>query len=104
MMNDHPSLDTLKRFATGTGSRDEVRAVIAHLIQGCEACSETLRALMAPEPVARVTYDEPLDRFDRGFLQDLVSSIRPLDPLEMLRVMPRGALLAGAGGEGARRR
>lgn len=100
-MNDHPSLETLTRFATGTGSREEIRAVIAHLIQGCAPCSETLRALMEPEPVARATYEEPLDRFDSGFLQDLASSI---SPLEMLRALPRGALLAQAGGEGLRRK
>ena len=100
-MNDHPCMETLKRFATGTGSRDEIRAVIAHLIQGCQDCSETLRALMAPEPVDQTSYEEPLDRFDPGFLQDLASSI---SPLEMLRAMPRGALLAQAGGEGLRKR
>jgi phosphoenolpyruvate synthase/pyruvate phosphate dikinase len=103
-MNDHPSLETLKRFATGTGSREENRAVIAHLIQGCTACSDTLRALMEPEPVVGVTYDAPLDQFAPGFLQDLERSISPLDPLEMLRTLPRGVLLAGAGGEGVRRR
>jgi hypothetical protein len=103
-MNDHPSLETLKRFATGTGSREENRAVIAHLIQGCTACSDTLRALMEPEPVVGATYDEPLDRFAPGFLQDLERSISLLDPLEMLRTLPPGALLGGMGGEGVRRR
>ena len=103
-MNDHPSMETLKRFATGTGSREENRTVIAQLIQGCTPCADTLRALMTPEPVAPATYDEPLDHFDPGVLQDLERSISPLDPLEMLRTLPRGVLLAGARGEGARRR
>ncbi len=103
-MNDHPSMETLKRFAKGTGSRDENRAVIAHLIQECTGCSETLRALMEPEPVAGATYDEPLDQFDPEYLQNLERSISPLDPLEMLRTLPPGALLGGMGGEGVRRR
>ena len=96
-MDKHPSLETLKRFATGTGSRGENRAVIEHLMQGCQDCSKTLRALMEPESVASSDYEEPLDRFDRGYLQELVSSI---DPLEMLRDLPRGILLPQAGGEG----
>ena len=103
-MYDHPSMETVKRFATGTGSREENRAVIAHLIQGCTPCSDTLRALMEPEPVAPATYDEPLDQFGPGVLQNLERSISPLDPLEMLRNLPPGALLGGMGGEGARRR
>jgi hypothetical protein len=86
---EHPSEETLKRFAAGTGSREENRAVVAHLLKGCPACARILRALMEPNPVARTDYEEPLDRFDQGVLQGLESSI---DPLDTLRTLPHGAL------------
>jgi hypothetical protein len=87
---DHPSEDVLKRFATGTASREENRAVVTHLLKGCPACARTLRALMEPNPVARADYEEPLDRFDEGLLQGLESS---LDLMETTRNVPRGVLL-----------
>ncbi len=86
---EHPSEETLKRFAAGTGSREENRAVVAHLLKGCPACARILRALMEPNPVARADYEESLDRFDQGVLQGLQSSI---DPLDTLRDLPHGAL------------
>ena len=95
---DHPSEDTLKRFAAGTGSREENRAVVAHLLKGCPACARILRALMEPDPVTRASYEEPLDRFDQGLLQGLESSI---DPLETVRNVPRGASSEPAGGRRA---
>jgi hypothetical protein len=98
---DHPSADTLKRFAAGTGSREENRSVVQHLLKGCPACARTLRALMEPDPVARADYEKPLDRFDHGVLQGLESSI---DPMETLRVAPRGILLEPPGGDGLRKK
>jgi hypothetical protein len=87
---DHPSEDTLKRFAAGTGSREENRAVVVHLLKGCPACARILRVLMEPDRIARADYEEPLDRFDQSLLQGLESSI---DPLETLRAAPSGILL-----------
>jgi hypothetical protein len=78
---DHPSEDTLKRFAAGTGSREENRAVVAHLLKGCSACARTLRLLMEPDPVARASYEVPLNHFDESLLQGLESGIDPLDTL-----------------------
>jgi hypothetical protein len=87
---DHPSEDTLKRFAAGTASREENRAVVVHLLKGCPACARILRSLMEPNRVARADYESPLDRFDRSLLQGLESSI---DPMETARNVPRGILL-----------
>jgi hypothetical protein len=57
---DHPSEDTLKRFAAGSASREESRAVVAHLLKGCAACARTLRALLQPESVSRSAYEAAL--------------------------------------------
>lgn len=98
---DHPSEETLKRFAAGTGSRDENRAIVAHLLKGCPACARILRALMEPDKVARADYEESLDRFDQGILQGLKNSI---DPLETARNLPRGLLLEPLGNERPRKK
>jgi hypothetical protein len=98
---DHPSEDTLKRFAAGTGSREENRSVVQHLLKGCPACARTLRALMEPDPVARADYEAPLDRFDHGVLQGLESSI---DPMEALRTLPGGVLVEPPENEGPRKK
>lgn len=88
---DHPSEETLKRFAAGTASREENRRVVAHLVRGCSACAGKLRELMEPDTVARGAYDTALDRFDRGTIESLESSITPL---QTLRVMPISGLPA----------
>ena len=74
---DHPSEETLKRFAAGTASREENRNVIAHLLKGCAACTQRLKALMEPASVAGVSYDAALDRFDEGMIEELETSITP---------------------------
>ena len=81
---DHPSEETLKRFATGTASREENRSVVAHLVKGCSACARKLRDLMEPDSVARGAYDTALDRFDRGVINRLESSITPLQTLRVM--------------------
>jgi hypothetical protein len=86
---DHPSEDTLKRFASGTASREENRAVVAHLVKGCSACARTIRALIEPKPVSRSSYETSLDQFDRGHIETLESAI---DPLRALPTVPRGVL------------
>lgn len=85
---DHPSEETLKRFATGTASREENRDVVAHLVKGCSACTRKLRALMEPDSVARGAYDTALDRFDRGVIENLERSITPRQTLRT--VVPMG--------------
>lgn len=72
---DHPSEETLKRFASGSSPRDESRAVVAHLIKGCSACVRTLRHLMQPLAVAGQSYERPLGRFDRNLLGRLESGV-----------------------------
>jgi hypothetical protein len=86
---DHPSEETLKRFATGTASREESRAVVAHLIKGCRLCARKLRELIEPESVSHGAYEAALDRFDRELIENLESSI---SPLQTLRTVLRGAL------------
>lgn len=78
---DHPSEETLKRFVTGRASREESRAVVAHLLKGCASCAGRLKILMAPEPVARQSYDRALERFDAGLLEGLGTSISPIQTL-----------------------
>jgi hypothetical protein len=78
---DHPSEETLKRFAAGTASREENRAVVAHLVKGCSACARKLRTLMEPESVSRTSYEAALDRFDKGLIESLETSISPLQTL-----------------------
>ena len=72
---DHPSEETLKRFAAGTASREEGKAVVAHLLKECTDCSRKLKSLIEAEPVAGGAYDEALERFDRELLELLESSI-----------------------------
>ena len=78
---DHPSEETLKRFAAGTAAREESRAVVAHLLKGCSACAQKLRALMEPEAVSRNAYETALDRFDGRLIESLESSISPVQAL-----------------------
>jgi hypothetical protein len=86
---DHPSADILQRFASGTASRDESRAIVAHLVKGCPACARKIRDLMEPKAVPRSAYEDPLDRFDQGLIEGLESSI---SPMQTLRTVLRGAL------------
>jgi hypothetical protein len=77
---EHPSEETLKRFVAGTASKDESRAVVAHLLKGCALCARKIRALMQPAPVRREGYDPALERFDQRLVERLESSISP-DPI-----------------------
>jgi hypothetical protein len=78
---EHPWEETLKRFVAGTVAREESRAVVAHLLKGCPACACTIRQLMAPEPVRREAYEPALNRFDRGLVEALESSLSPAQTL-----------------------
>jgi len=78
---EHPSEETLKRFVAGSASRDESRAVVAHLLKGCALCARKIRALMEPAAVNRGVYDSALERFDHGLVESLESSISPVQTL-----------------------
>ena len=47
-----------------------------------------LRERMEPEAVSRVSYEAALDHFDKGLIENLESSI---SPLQTLRTVLRGA-------------
>jgi anti-sigma factor ChrR (cupin superfamily) len=76
---DHPSEETLKRFAAGTASREESRAVVAHLLKSCASCASRINRLMEPTPVAGGSYEAALDRFDQGMIEALAESAEPLE-------------------------
>ena len=78
---EHPSEEMLKRFVAGTGSRDESRSVVAHLLKGCTCCVRKIRALMQPAAVRREGYDSALERFDHALVETLESSISPVQTL-----------------------
>jgi hypothetical protein len=86
---EHPSEETLKRFVAGSASRDESRAVVAHLLKGCYPCARKIRALMQPDAVQREGYDPALERFDEGLVEGLESSI---SPMQALRSVLKGRL------------
>ncbi|HYG62352.1 MAG TPA: hypothetical protein VEL74_07210 [Thermoanaerobaculia bacterium] len=68
---DHPiPEDTLERFLNGKASRDENRAVVAHLLQGCAACSRALQTL-AGRQEAGDSYEEVLDRLEKALAASL---------------------------------
>ncbi len=78
---EHPWEETLKRFVAGTAPREESVAIVAHLLRGCPACAHRIRRLMLPEPVSSQSYDSALNRFDRGLVDALESSISPVQTL-----------------------
>jgi hypothetical protein len=87
---DHPSEETLKRFAAGTASREESRNVVAHLLKGCAPCAARLKALLEPRSVDGTSYDAALDRFDQGMVETLETSISPVQTLRtVLEGLPR---------------
>jgi hypothetical protein len=93
---DHPSEETLKRFAAGSSPREESRAVVAHLLKGCSLCVGTLRGLMQPAAVAVRSYERPLSRFDRNLLGQLESDVDREPALAtVLRGMARHRSLGG---------
>jgi hypothetical protein len=85
---DHPSEEILKRFAAGTASREESRAVVAHLIKGCALCSTRLRRLMEHPAVSAGLHEVALERFDQEMTRSLESAISPVQTLrEVLKVV-----------------
>jgi hypothetical protein len=98
---EHPWEETLKRFVTGTAVREESLAIVAHLLKGCPACAQKIRRLMVPESVCRQSYDSALNRFDRGLVEALESSISPVQTLRTVLsqlLEPEGERPAAGGG------
>lgn len=90
---DHPSDETLKRFAKGTASAEEGRLVVAHLLKGCGLCSRKLQRILEPSIVGAGSYDGALDRFDRGLIESLEDRVSPSAPLAALQPQPLSARL-----------
>lgn len=55
---------SLQRFAAGTASGAEARAITRHLLRGCPLCAGRLRDILRP-PVWEADYDSVLDAFAR---------------------------------------
>lgn len=50
----HPISDrSLYRFASGTASREEGRAIVSHLLEGCAPCAQKLGAVTGFSASAR---------------------------------------------------
>jgi hypothetical protein len=68
---EHPTNEVLKRFANVKASREERRAVAAHLLKGCPSCAEKIKAFLEPHPVAGDAYEAVLDRLQAGLGEKL---------------------------------
>jgi hypothetical protein len=88
---EHPSEETLKRFVAGTASREESRAVVAHLVKGCRSCAAVLRSLMKPAEAPEKTYGDVLDRFGERLSEVVAEAERRPAPRPRLPepVLPR---------------
>ena len=66
IVENHPiSRANLERFAFGSGTAPENRAIVIHLLQGCATCAGTLRELDRGKPAAVGAYERSLDGFER---------------------------------------
>lgn len=81
---EHPiSRESLERFAAGSATRGEGRAIAVHLLKGCGTCAAVLRGLdrgRAP----RGAYDRALDRFERDLRSEVAA---PSGMLTVLRAV-----------------
>jgi hypothetical protein len=91
---EHPSEETLKRFVAGTASRDESRAVVAHLVKGCRSCAAFLRSQMQPVETPQKTYGDILARFGERLPELMAEAERRPAPrprlLEPVLARPHG--------------
>ncbi len=66
------SESTLKRFAFGSATPEENRAVVLHFLKGCVSCAERLREIERPA-IPAGAYDASLE----GFAAGLRRKVRP---------------------------
>lgn len=73
-MSDHPSRELLEEFLRGSLPVAEVRAVVAHLLQGCESCREAMA------PIARLLFETGGSGGEEGAetsaYDEVISSVR----------------------------
>ena len=70
---EHPiSRESLERFAGGSATRDEGRAIAIHLLKGCGTCAATLRSL-GRNRAPMDAYDRALDRFERDLRSEVAA-------------------------------
>lgn len=65
MPNHAISRASLERFASGSASVEENRAIVTHLLQGCGTCAGTLREVDRRKPAPVAAYERSLDSFER---------------------------------------
>ena len=58
----HPSLDAIRRLASGQAEAPEAREVVRHLLAGCDSCSRAARETQAGHPPELWSYDEVFER------------------------------------------
>ena len=56
--------EILERFAAGTASRSECRAVVRHLLARCGTCAGRLRSMTARPSIDEGAYDGALARLN----------------------------------------
>ena len=84
-MLDHPiSRASLERFAVGSATAQENRAIVCHLLKGCPTCSGTLRVLDRGRPASVDAYERALDRFESEVRSEVTA---PSGTLTVLRAV-----------------
>lgn len=113
MEEQHPSSETLRRFFSGDGSRDDNAWVIRHLVAGCAVCQARISALPEPRrvlsrllelpdqprqsPLAEASYEWAFARANRTVSRLIERAQRKdKDPIAELLLLPRSRLLASA--------
>lgn len=90
-MSDHPTWIELRDFWNGGLAAERVRAVVRHLLEGCEPCgallSPHLKALFGfPLPEEEMQYEDAYDAvLDRAFAAVAERVSRPTGRLEWIR-------------------
>jgi tetratricopeptide (TPR) repeat protein len=65
-LGDHPSHDELSAFLRGDLSAEERRALVRHLLSGCERCSPEIDALLRGQDQDDSAYDAAIERARRS--------------------------------------
>lgn len=81
-MEDHPKAEQLIRFLEGKSEGAQARILIAHLLRGCPACSETVAEFLRPKRKL------PPNAYDRAFEKALARVTPHRAPVRPLRNTP----------------